>query len=181
MSKDRRLLSDVEIGQLCGLLVRLHEHRAASGGSVPPLIFNMAYKHGLGPGVAEEIVALDPEKRTVLLMERSSQDIDPYFYGKMALPGSMLRQGETESAPIQRALREFGEATAEELVFVDKMLFKTARGDELALVHRLFVDPRRCLFKGPRDGFYPVDALPKDTIDFHVDMIRMVTSRLGWK
>ncbi|HEY4526918.1 MAG TPA: hypothetical protein VJK53_03685 [Candidatus Paceibacterota bacterium] len=160
--------------------MRLDEHREASGGTVPKSIFNHGLRHGISPFVAEEIVALNPKAKTVLLLERPGKEEDPYFFEKMALPGSVLRQGETESDALNRALGEFGGVALHEPIFVDKMLCSTPRGDELALVHRVFVDPKKCILARSRDGFYSPDDLPDNTLGFHVDMIKMVVFRLQW-
>ena len=174
-SPDRRLLKPYETAPLINLLERQGEHMKANS-NLPQDVFFANCVWGMCPTPCVEVVATSG--KSVFLARRAPND--PYFANTMALAGSVLRKGENLSAVLARALREFEASLFGHPRLITAKVYPTARGDELALIYYAIVEKEQSAFKGRDAGFYPFKNLPRDTLDFHVDMIWTVAEQIGW-
>lgn len=124
------------------------------------------------PTIAIERAIFTPEGRIVLLPRSPT---DPWFAGKVHIPGSVMLQGEAEETVFHRAGREIG---AGELpgVFIDRLHFpkgegpgENPRGQETALLFGSelpadYVLPPQALLAFP-------GSLPENIIGFHKKLV----------
>lgn len=112
--------------------------------------------------IAVETVALrERDGRIEVFMTRRSSD-DPAYPNELHSPGSILRSGENFGNVMDRlVVREFHVPIARSS-YVDEIFVDEVRG---WFNNRIFV----VILAGEPDGggWYPVDQLPDDTVDFH--------------
>lgn len=117
----------------------------------------------LVPTVAVEVVIFTREEHIVLLPR---PDNDPFFSGKVHIPGSIVRRGDTEENTLARAVREIG-LPVSPAKFVDRVHvpmgtgpLENPRGQEIGLVFTAsLVVPT------------PVDLMTADPWDLPANMI----------
>ena len=118
------------------------------------------------PSVAIEAVALRTRNgREEVYLTRRSKD-DAAYPNMLHCPGSLLRSGETPHHTMQLlALREF-KAPIHSFEYIDEIYFMEERGWFNCRAHRVILGAE------PTVGiWYPVDDLPADVVQHHIDDI----------
>lgn len=105
------------------------------------------------------------ERQVEVFLRQRALD-DTAYPGQWHAPGSLYRAGERDADVANRLAREFG--CTFEYTYVDRHITTEARGTIMSL---LFL----CRARGEvrvdeRHRWFPVDALPEGTVDFHRDV-----------
>lgn len=117
--------------------------------------------------------SLTRELEVLLTLRDDSQDI---WYGQLHSPGAMLRINDSQKyfgssnifeGAFNRIEEEIGASFTNAPQFVKMDMREGLRGEQLYFLYTAQIDDTK-----PHNGeFYPVNHLPENTIDFHVDMI----------